>query len=193
MKYYVYNMRTNTLLLCESLEELIRWCSRHNYETGHHQMKNSLFDDLSLNFNDKKVAYYWDKDRREYAPCLVPREVIIFDENDRIIDIRQYKEEIFRYTWDFFGFCRQTRKFTDKFRNGPVSNIRSKSKKRGKYCRHPYTTNERRLSCDPELKDYIRPKRSHKNLVHAWDEIPRHLDKCWKNKKIKRQWMKHLK
>lgn len=192
MKYYVFNVKTNKITVYESFQDLIQWCSLYNYETPY-GMKNSLFDNLALNFNDKKVGYRWDKYIKDYVPYLEPREIIIFDENYKIIDIRLYKEEILKYPRNYFWINKSKKKETYEFRSGPVPHVRSKTKRRGKYYRHPHTTNERRASSDPEIQKFVRPKRRYNNLVNYWDEIPRHLDKSWKNKKIEKQWMKNLK
>jgi len=44
------------------------------------------------------------------------------------------------------------------------------------YFRHIKTTQERRASQD----GWGRPKRNLHNLPSAWDDIPRHIDRCWK-------------
>lgn len=192
MKYYIWNMRTNTLYYCDSWEKLIYWCARYNYLTKHGKPSNALFDDPALNFNDKKVVFRWDSYRNEYVRELLPRELLIFDEKKRVIDLRLYQGEIFRCQENFHA-SHQKGKTEVGFRNRPVPNIRSKAKKRNKYFRNPHTMNEKRWACIPEYREYVRPKRNHKNLVSAWDDIPRHQDKSWKRQKIKRQWMKHLK
>jgi len=39
-----------------------------------------LFEMLSMNFNDKRVDYQWDKVKKEYVRRLVPRELVIEEE-----------------------------------------------------------------------------------------------------------------
>lgn len=60
--------------------------------------------------------------------------------------------------------------------------------------RMSHAFNERRIY--HAHREYVRPKRSTKNLPNPWDDITRAdlLDKrSWKKKKLKKQWMKHLK
>lgn len=54
--------------------------------------------------------------------------------------------------------------------------------KRYRWLRHPRTTQERRLHSDPELRPYIRGKRSWKRLPNAWDDIfiPFRENESWK-------------
>ena len=55
---------------------------------------------------------------------------------------------------------------------------------------------KRERSLSFEHKDYIRPKKNLRNLYDPWDDIPRsdiRNSKSWKNKKIKKQWMKNKK
>lgn len=193
MRYYVVNTKMNWTVVCENKEELICLFSRYNYKTARQRIKNALFDELTLNPNDKRLVYKWDKSKQDYVPRLVPREIMVLDEDGKIINVRLYEEEIFRFRDRTFGFWKKDRQNLSQFRKEPVPNIRSKAKKKVRCYRHPRTTNEKRFASAPEYKEYIRPKRNHKNLVDAWDDIPRHFDRSWKSQKIKRQWMKHLK
>jgi len=45
------------------------------------------------------------------------------------------------------------------------------------YFRHPRTTQERRAS----QGSFCRARRNLHNLISAWDDISRHLNKCWKS------------
>nr|PZN07520.1 MAG: hypothetical protein DIU64_12235 [Caldicoprobacter oshimai] len=189
MKYYIFNIKTNQVRVLDSFDDLIQWCACYNYVTSDGVVRNSLFENIAMNLNDKKVSYRWDSHLNDYIPYLEQREFIVLDENNRIIDIRLYKEEILNCS----GISKtNTRKKLYKFRKGPVPNI-FKPYKFGKYYRRPRTTRERKISADPDIQAFIRPKRRSQNLVNYWDDIPRHIDKCWKNKKIERQWMKNLK
>ena len=49
--------------------------------------------------------------------------------------------------------------------------------------RRPRTQQERRLSCNPEYREFairIRGKRSLRNLVHAFLDMPRQHQRSWK-------------
>ena len=41
-----------------------------------------------------------------------------------------------------------------------------------KYLRHPKTTQEARENSAPENKNFVRGKRTKRNLPNAWDDIP---------------------
>ena len=61
------------------------------------------------------------------------------------------------------------------------------------YYKRPKTTQERRWAC--AHGKYVRGKRRSHVLPDSWDDMPRgDIDnrKCWKNKKIGRQWMKNI-
>lgn len=188
MKYYVFNITNNSVTVLSNFQELIQWCSQFNYQAPE-GTKNSLLENLALNFNDTKVNYRWDNYKKSYVPYLTPRKFIVFDEDNRIIDIRLYQKEIINYVSE----KKEKKTYDYEFRNGPVPHIISDGKKRIRYFRHPHTLNEMKASADPEVQEFVRAKRRSNNLVNSWHEIPRHIDKCWKNKKIKRQWMKNLK
>ena len=55
------------------------------------------------------------------------------------------------------------------------------------------TYNERKKGCDSEIQQYIRPKRSYKNLPDNWTDTHLiKLDKSWKKRsKVRHQWEKH--
>ena len=86
--------------------------------------------------------------------------------------------------WIFYGP-------TFKFRFDPVPGT---GNHRTSYhgVRHMKTTQERRLSCDIEHKEYIRGARNIHNLPNAWDDHwYAKRTKGWKRtKNKKRQWMK---
>ena len=75
------------------------------------------------------------------------------------------------------------------FRSGPVPCIRHN--RVGLRCyRHPRTTQERRLLCDPLHREYGRARR--RKLPHTWDDISfgYAFPKCWKDcSKKRKQWM----
>lgn len=193
MKYYVYNLLNQKMQMFDSEEALIRWFARHNSNVYWSKKKqNSLFDDVAMNCNDTKPNTIFDRELEKYVTIKQPRTLMVFDEYDRTIDPRKFKEQILNVEFSHGGY-RYQRYGKYEFRRGPVPGIHRISCHRGSYYRKVKTTQERRMACDTEGKPYIRGKRSFRNLTDYWDEIPRNRDHCWKAKKIKKQWMKHLK
>lgn len=56
------------------------------------------------------------------------------------------------------------------------------------------TYQERRISCDKEIKQYVRAARNIHDLPSDFDDIRRNFTRCWKRQyKLKHQWMIHQK
>jgi len=92
-----------------------------------------------------------------------------------------------------FAWPRYLQKIVFRFRIDPVPGVR---KLGGYKFRHWYKMSnalpDRRAYY--EYPEYIRNKRSPKALPRAWDDYQRsdvRTRKSWKNKKIKKQWMKN--
>ena len=79
MKYYIYNIKRNCITVCMDFQELLKCFARYNRQVGN-RTENMLFEMLSMNFNDKRVDYQWDKVKKEYVRRLVPRELVIEEE-----------------------------------------------------------------------------------------------------------------
>lgn len=78
-----------------------------------------------------------------------------------------------------------------RFRIDPVPYCHNFHKWFGNWYKTPKTTQEKRWSF--AYPEYVRGRRSRWNLPDAWDDRQRgdtNNRKCWKNKKIKKQWMK---
>ncbi len=50
--------------------------------------------------------------------------------------------------------------------------------------RHPRTTSERRANCDPDVREYVRGKRSPRMLPNSWDDYNTTVTKSWKDKRL---------
>ena len=58
--------------------------------------------------------------------------------------------------------------------------------------RHPHSMNEKRQYAASLIDDeapLVRGKRKPINLADAYWDINRHMDRCWKTKKVRKQWM----
>lgn len=60
------------------------------------------------------------------------------------------------------------------------------------WLRKPKTLQERKMAEAHALDEHspaIRGRRKAKSLPNAWDDRPAHRERCWKVKKVKKQWM----
>jgi hypothetical protein len=193
MKYFVYNLMNQNMQMLDSEEALIRWFAGRNSSVFWSKKKtNSLFDEIAMNWNDTKTHAVWDQNHSHYVMKKEPRTLMVFDEYDRIIDPRKFKDQILNYEFSYGNF-RYRRYGEYEFRRGPVPGIHRRTYHRSSYYRRVKTTQERRIAVDRQIRSYIRGRRNFRSLPSSWDEIPREIDHSWKAKKIKKQWMKHLK
>jgi hypothetical protein len=192
MKYFVSNWVKNEIWVCDRKEELISYFAAFNYQSSKIE-RNFLLDNIAMNKNDKKLKYdfYYSKN------ILIPREYMVYDEQNRIIDPRYYAELIFNYK-----LSKLKRKLD--YLNSPYSNMKTSSiekvkaiprygNKSGSYYRHPKSTSEKKQNAIAENKMYFRSKRSVKNLADAWDDISVHTEKSWNRLKLRKQYMKNTK
>ena len=191
MKYYVFNLNYNYCQELNGLDELIYYFSKETQEEWWNKNKkyNRLLDDLAMNQNDKK-AFRFDE-KLEYTS----RSIIVMDENERIIDVRDYEYEILNKIYDKskISFLNKRKKKEYTFRQDPVPNISNKWY-RHKGFRRINVRNEIKQSLDREVKEFTRPSRISSLLsFKGFNYKCRHLEKSWKKQKIKHQWMKNFK
>lgn len=192
MKYYVYNLSSQRVQFFDSENALIRWFALQNKNVYWSKKKtNSLFEEVAMNWNDTKSTVIWNQEHSRYVTSKTQRNLMVFDEFNRIIDPRKFKDKILNYEFSY-GSYRYKKYGNYEFRRGPVPGIHKSTRHRGSYYRRIRTTQERRIAIDKDVLPYIRGKRTFRNLPNTWDEIPRNVDHSWKSKKIKKQWMKHL-
>ncbi|MNL99741.1 hypothetical protein D3C81_96230 [compost metagenome] len=188
MKYYIHNLSKNSVYVCKDFDTFIRYFASSNSNVWYTNKKvNTALEDIAMNYNDVKTTYDF-----AHGAQVVQRSIMVIDEYGRIIDPRHYKKEIENYVFPKSENYHWRIRGPFVFRNGPVPGIHRRRSHRGSYYRHPKTTQERRLSCDNEIKEFIKPSRNLRNLPDVWDEISRNRDHCWKAKKVKKQWMKHI-
>ena len=192
-KYYIYDYRNSCYIaICYGLQDLIKHIAIWNYISAdfddvscetRYKKQNTILNHYNCTTNDKEYVFSYD-DLEQSKMYLRP--YIIFDENYRIIDVRNYKNEILacdkpRRNYQSFE------KYKPEFRKGPVPRT-------GKCClkirslRHPKTTQEIRQNSIPEYNDFVRDKRKH--IPTIYDDIFRHCDRSSKSQSKKRkQWM----
>lgn len=169
---------------------------RHLY---HHGMW-----DVGHNFNDVYIEYekhpkyhlmhqsyrthikyiVMDKHFRIMRVEDLKKDLIWFEENIRELNKEYYRRSNRRYNYYDLPF---------EFRRDPVPGTSNRRYRRyGRYFRHPRTTQERRAYCR-EDREFIRAKRSSRNLPSNWDDIYRNDIKfraqSWKRQKKRKQWM----
>jgi hypothetical protein len=139
-------------------------------------------------FRDWPINWYrWWKYNEPYERFVVRDKFgSVFSSNEILNDFidRNYKK---RKGWWFL------RKYDYVYRQTPVPHTGRRRWYFRSYYKHPKTTQEKRQGY--EYKEFIRGKRHPANLPDVWEDHPRgdvRSRKSWKNKKIKRQWMKNL-
>lgn len=197
--YKVFNGKS--WLYFKDYIQLINFLSKSNYRFGS-EVTNPLLDLIGNNPNDKvrvrvnhSTTFYYEMLNRDHR-IVGENDISIYDRNlvndvhnwqfDPIIEKQTFafrrelceKDHKCTYYSDRFGTL--PRSAWPNFRNGPVPYIH----KRGRYSvyRAVRTTNEKRLSADPETMKYNRGSRG-KNLPDIWDDQIRD----WRNHGWKRQ------
>lgn len=98
------------------------------------------------------------------------------------------------YIGRFYVFFRKVnKKKSFCYRIDPVPYVRKIKHTFSDYYKNPKHVQERRWYYDSP--EYVRGKRSPKNLPNPWDDYARsdlRTRKSWKNKKVRKQWMKNL-
>lgn len=216
-RYYIFDLKEYKYIGgVFYFDELIDYLASFQLEDSllNSKYNNTILDNINLNFKDTKANFCWQcafgQPNHECELKIQQlRRYVILDGLDRIIDIRYYLEHIKKVNkqnlikkdyynlspWDNY-IIKILQKYVGlkyegpKFRKEPVPF--TGQRKYSFSCRKIKTTNERRQSCDKEIKQYIRCKRNKNNLPTLYDSfIDRHNDKCWKTQsKNKKQWMK---
>lgn len=189
-----YNISFNTLeelLIYVSHSQTHDWSGSYRKGTekdlGYY---NKWLDGINLTLNDTTIYHYDGKIETTIRPYT------FLDPDNRIIDLRDYIEEIIayskspkKYSWN--RYKRYQDSAIPEFRKGPMPGIHKVNCHRGSVYRHVASFNEKKQNSDPEYFEFVRPKRRPHNLPDLWrDEKCRHNDKSWKsNSKKRKQWM----
>lgn len=105
--------------------------------------------------------------------------------------MHKYGDVLYVHTWGrrwnpstYHPFC---------YRQDPVPGIYKYTRNFGNWYKTPRVGQEKRLSY--AYPEYVRGKRRKPNLPDPWDDYQRsdiRTRKSWKNKKIRKQWMKNI-
>jgi hypothetical protein len=208
LKYYIHSLTKNTYFTLDSFEEMIQWFARQNRpnhrqifygshpweyrreelpinpKIHHWSLFNSALAEIAMNPTDVRHRYDWDG----AGGYIAVRDIMVTDELNRTIDPRHYWDKI---ATTVVNYTYRSNIHPYVYRFDPVE--RTGKRRGGPSSKRIATFQERKLSCDPEIKEFVHPKRNMMNLPSSWDQHPRNTNHCWKAKKLKKQWMKHLK
>lgn len=180
-EYFCLDIYTNKYWKIGDKSKLIEYCATRI---------NPKFFQISMNKNDTYRQITWTGPR-EYKVEYFTRQYMFFDGLFRIIDIREFKDEIlnFKYPKRTYGW-RWWRKPCNlpEFRRGPVPGTGKLRRCYG--IRAVKTFREKKSNSNPEIYKYIRPARRSNNLPDLYDDIWRSSSKSWKDcTKKRKQWM----
>lgn len=193
-KFYVFECNKNSCFkILNSEKELISFLAKACYfSLRDNSLHNRYFDNLNMNTKD---LYFDENDSYKI------RSFVFIDSNNRVIDIRDYKERIF----EEFILCKNKKSIHKSEKNPQYDELlytwrgsyhyrttpvpRTSSKHRYLYgIRFPRTSNEIKQNNNPFNKPFVRGKR--RNLPTCWDDLCRIPQKSWKEQSKKRkQWM----
>ena len=138
---------------------------------------------------------------RKCSPYIVWCGKYLVKEDDRIIDLRDYLQEIEDFDLNAYNRAKYDawkQKFLEIQAVRRVDLEKSAAMQEGEfywsYYRKVRTAQERRCAADPEMKPFIRPARNLANLPTLWDEDYFLRENNWKarNKKARKQWQVNL-
>lgn len=193
--YYILNCRTNQYYgPYKTFEDVLIYVARHGYWNWYEKKyHNSFFDDYNCTGKDTVITERVSVGGIERYKIL--RTYLIFDNQSRIIDVRDYKELILKHEEEWEKICNPSKrmilyqKSLPEFRNGPVPGT-GRHKHYFNY-RLPKTRNEMRKNTDAEYREYTRAKRRH--LPNSYDDIYVYRERNWKSQgKYKKQWQKNI-
>lgn len=201
VRVHLFDVHKNAFTsVFDSEEDLINFLAKTYSKSWLNGLTNPYIDSVNMNGNDTENNYNWFGEQTAYV-----RRYIFIDDNDRIIDVRKYKDEAIKR---FEAKCERTAKEREEFwtslqhgdvlinkydkipyryRMDPVPNL-IRRRVGCHWLRHMKTTQELRMYGDEEHRKYARARR--KNIPTVYDDIPRGTQRCWKEQSKKRkQWM----
>lgn len=211
---YLYSIRDSAWVTSFSSEESIL-----EYFVRHYETFFGKNNDVNLTWNDTRVTYDWrncreirslrnyvlmDAQNRIVNPEVYRKKVeaLINALPETEAERMHYCKSIgLTYLWRWnaknkdiphdeleYGDVLRTCDTNYRFRQDPVPGIGRNRWHFGCWYRFPRTTAEFRDMAAPENEPYIRRRR--KQLPTAWDDIPKCIQRSWKEQSKKRkQWM----
>ena len=191
------------ILTFDSKEELFYYVRNFDYTSSNGQQRNYFLESVMCQANDArrdkyKVPYkYKQPDTWHYFLGYYAK-----DENCRVIDLRHYTDELYRF--DKMAYSAKERaRYNEEWEEKRAvwkAEYDAKWEKLDRllegrpywgFIKNPKTMNEKRMAAIPEHKLYIRGRRSKCHLPCPWaDEKSLIREKTWKARtKVKRQWL----
>ena len=190
MKYYLFEANQEGWA-CKNVftdyDHLIRYLAsfqsgKLDWSEGKPYYNNWVLDRISINFQDEYVTSDWFGNTERYT-----RPHVFMDEEDRIVDPRDFYDDIIAYEKPPYE-----RKYPyHVFRRGPVPG--TGHRRHGHYWRSVHYGQIVRMIKHPNFKEYGR-KRRYQNMDQIYFDYPiRYYDKSWKSStKCRKQWEKNI-
>ena len=187
----------------ESWDDLLVYVKSFEYmlSQGMKVTKNHFLSATMCNVKDtRRHALSFKNWGHSEEICTIPSYYLgylVKDEVGRVIDMRKYEEELKKFdavTRRNIENKKRREIFKIKWALTEAKRDKDRELREGKsywaYYRHMKTHQERRLNDAPEIRQYVRGRRSPAMLPTAYDDIYFHREKNWKsrNRKARRQW-----
>lgn len=193
-KYYIYFVNREYSKSFNSFEELMYYVIETGSSYNHlNKPTNSFLEDINMNFNDVYTLSYWNGER--YTTIRRTREYLIYDENYRTIDLRNFEDLIFSAEYRSYLLNKYRKNISYRYNNYGYKKRKNFWKSR--YKNKIFIINEKKqyLSSPKEERKYCRAKRkvqfSYTDYEYAYS---RNLEHSWKRQyKCRKQWQKHIK
>lgn len=206
--YFIFNNVSDKTLVVKDFEKLIETVAKRirgwNTRSWAGVFKPSNDDNMlkSLNMTGNDTVFdphleeigYSSWGYKVYRAGYKLRQYTITDSEGRVIDIRNYQEDITKKMEELniYEYTYKGNKAI-RFRQDPVPRT-GRNWPGYVWYRQIRTTNEIRQNSDTEIKQFIRKARTMHNLPTAWDDVTRCVEKSWKHScKVRKQYMKHFK
>lgn len=192
MKYYLFTATTHGWVIQSvftDYEHLIRFLALHqsgkiDWSRGKVHYNNLILDGINMNFQDEYVTCDWFGNVHRYT-----RPYVLMDENDTIIDAREFYEDIISFRIP--PYERHYPYYV--FRRGPVPGTGRHRYKYYHSCRNIHYGQMVRAIHHPDYQEFGRKKKNKEINLISYDYPIRQYDKSWKSScKCRKQWEKNL-
>ena len=195
-KYYLYDRKKDKITTF-SREELIKYLAnktvysleKHPNDWIYPWSKKMFWNDFdetnylsipSIDYtgNDKDIVYEYEAEK----VSVTDKIFIYYDSNDRIIDVRNFKEDIIKY---IYVHANELHRHTYIFHKRMGRKYHTTYNYGGKH-----TKRTRMLNSIPEYKMFYKAKNN--ELPYWWDDAMHRTSNGWKdNSKARKSWGKH--
>ena len=146
-----------------------------------------------MNFNDIYALTYWNGDK--YITTHRIRSYLIYDENYRTIDLRNFEDLIF--SEDYHSYLKNKYRKNISHKLNSYGHKKRKNSWKSRYKTKTSIINEKKqyLSSQKEERKYFRAKRKVEFSYFDYEYFySRNLEHSWKRQyKCRKQWQKHKK